>query len=167
MFLDRLAVEHQVPGFAFAAFDDTGPVYEHVAGVKSRVTLEPLDPTTVFEAASISKPVFAYLLFSLAADALLDLDAPLDTLVQTLPELAHDRRTATLTPRILLTHQGGLPNWRGAIRTRRDARIRNRPGHCVSATLTRANFCCSASSRREWETPWRRWPVTGYLPPSG
>jgi CubicO group peptidase (beta-lactamase class C family) len=112
LFLDSLILEHGVPGVGFAVFDDGGLLYEHVGGFKSQATREPIDAATAFEAASISKPVFAYVVFSLARDGVLDLDASLETLVPEIPELAYDPRSAILTPRILLTHRGGLPNWR-------------------------------------------------------
>ena len=32
-FLDRLMVEHGVPGVSFAVFDDGGLLYEHLGGV--------------------------------------------------------------------------------------------------------------------------------------
>jgi CubicO group peptidase (beta-lactamase class C family) len=114
-FVDSLAVEYGVPGVGFALFDASGLLYEHVGGVKSQATLEPIDTNTAFEAASISKPVFAYVVFSLARDGLLNLDAPLETLVPEVPDVANDPRSAALTPRILLTHLGGLPNWRSRI----------------------------------------------------
>jgi CubicO group peptidase (beta-lactamase class C family) len=113
--LDALMAEHRVPGVGFAVFDDSGLLFEHVAGVKRRATTDAIDVNTVFEAASISKPVFAYVVFSLARDGLLNLDAPLTTLVPQLPELGHDPRAGRLTPRILLTHRGGLPNWRSRL----------------------------------------------------
>ena len=115
LFVDSLSVEHGVPGVGFALFDASGLLYEHVSGVKSQATLEPIDANTAFEAASISKPVFAYVVFSLARDGLLDLDTPLETLVPEVPAVAYDPRSAALTPRILLTHLGGLPNWRSRI----------------------------------------------------
>ena len=111
-FLDSLMVEVGVPGLGFALFDDGGVLYEHVAGVKSLATLEPIGRATAFEAASISKPVFAYVVFSLARDGVLDLDAFLQTPVPQIPELAYDPRSESLTPRMLLAHRGGLPNWR-------------------------------------------------------
>jgi len=114
-FLDGLMVEYGVPGFGFALFDDSGLLYEHIGGVKSQRTLELIDTNTAFEAASISKPVFAYVVRSLAREGVLDLDTSLRTLLPELPELAHDPRSDTLTPRLLLTHRGGLPNWRSRI----------------------------------------------------
>jgi CubicO group peptidase (beta-lactamase class C family) len=80
--------------------------------VKSRGSPEPVGAATVFEAASISKPVFAYVVASLARDGAFGLDDPLHALVSEVPEVAYDPRSRHLTPRILLTHQGGLPNWR-------------------------------------------------------
>ena len=110
--LDGLMDEHGVPGAGFAVFDDHGLLYEHISGFKSSAGPEPIDSHTAFEAASISKPLFAYVMHSLARDGVLDLDASLETLVTEIPELAYDPRASTLTPRILLTHRSGLPNWR-------------------------------------------------------
>ncbi len=111
-FLDSLMLEHEVPGISFAVFDDSGLLYEHVSGLKSQATLAPIDTESAFEAASISKPVFAYVVLSLMREGVLELDASLETLVPEVPELGYDPRSGTLTPRILLTHRGGLPNWR-------------------------------------------------------
>jgi len=112
VFLDSLMLEHRVPGIGFAVFNDGGLLYEHVGGFKSQATLEPIDMNTAFEAASISKPVFAYVVHSLARDGVLELDSSLQMLVTEVPELAYDPRSGALTPQILLTHRGGLPNWR-------------------------------------------------------
>jgi CubicO group peptidase (beta-lactamase class C family) len=111
-FLDSLTLAHGVPGVGFAVFDDGGLLYEYVGGLKRQDASEAIDRGTAFEAASISKPLFAYVVFSLARDGVLDLDASLSALVPEVPEVAYDPRSAALTPRILLTHQGGLPNWR-------------------------------------------------------
>ncbi len=114
-FLDRLIVEKAVPGLGFALFNDEGLLYEHVGGSKSQATGEAVDAATVFEAASISKPLFAHVVYSLVLDGVLELDTPLDTLVPELPELGHDSRAARLTARLLLMHRGGLPNWRSRL----------------------------------------------------
>jgi CubicO group peptidase (beta-lactamase class C family) len=111
-FLDSLMVEHEVPAVAFAVFDDTGLLYEHVSGVKDADSGEPVDAQTAFEAASISKPVFAHIVVTLAREGILPLDTPLAELVDEIPAIGYDPRSATLTPRMLLSHQGGLPNWR-------------------------------------------------------
>ena len=114
-FLDSLAIEYGVPGYAFAAFDDREILHQRVAGYKNQDTKEAVDAETVFEAASISKPVFAYIVLTMARAGVLDLDAPFGTAEPVLEEFAHDERSASLTPRMLLAHLGGLPNWRSRI----------------------------------------------------
>jgi len=111
-FLDSLMAEHGIPGAQFALFNDSGLLYEHVAGVKSQATLEPIDSETAFEAASITKPMFAHVTLSLAREGILPLNDLLHTMVEELPDVAHDPRSQLLTARLLLSHQGGLPNWR-------------------------------------------------------
>lgn len=111
-FLDSLMVTEAVPGISFAVFNDEQILYAHISGVRSRSTNEPVTPETVFEAASISKSVFAFAVYSLVLDGEIGLDTPLAEIVEVVPDVAYDARSARLTPRILLSHQGGLPNWR-------------------------------------------------------
>ncbi|MCZ6916436.1 MAG: serine hydrolase [Gemmatimonadetes bacterium] len=113
--LDSLMTEHRVPGVSLAVFDDTGVLYHHVAGFKSQESQELVDAETAFEAASISKPVFAYIVLTLARDGVLDLDVPFSVLGMDLPSVSHDARWEALTPRMLLSHVGGLPNWRARL----------------------------------------------------
>jgi CubicO group peptidase (beta-lactamase class C family) len=115
-FLDSVIVAEGVPGASFAIFDDEGVLFEHVSGVKNGRTREPVDRETVFEAASISKPVFAYAVLSLVLEGVVDLDDPLAAIVDQVPEVGYDPRSGSLTPRLLLSHQGGLPNWRSRLR---------------------------------------------------
>lgn len=68
-------------------------------------------PDTVFEAASMSKPLFAVLLLQQVQAGRLTLDRPL---LEFFPERfspAQDWQ-ALITPRLLLCHASGLPNWR-------------------------------------------------------
>jgi CubicO group peptidase (beta-lactamase class C family) len=66
----------------------------------------------VFEAASLSKPVFAYLVLRLADRGELDLDRPLADMLR-YPRVAHDERARRITARMVLGHGTGLPNWGG------------------------------------------------------
>lgn len=70
----------------------------------------PVDGDTVFEAASLTKQLFAYLVHRLAMDGALDLDRPVREYLA-LPD-ATDGRAAGITARHLLGHAGGWRNWR-------------------------------------------------------
>lgn len=102
-----------VPGIAMVTLTDCQPGEAVVAG---QATLEPpraVTPDTVFEAASLSKPVFAWLVMQLADEKLIDLDRPLaDTFDYA--RIPDKTAYAKLTPRLVLTHRTGLPNWAGS-----------------------------------------------------
>jgi len=68
---------------------------------------------TVFEAASTSKPVFAYAVMKLCERGLMDLGAPL-TLYTAERFVPNDPRLDLITARRVLSHTTGLPNWRSA-----------------------------------------------------
>ena len=82
----------------------------HVFGVASAATRQPVVDDTVFEAASLSKPVFAYAALRMVERGELDLDRPL---LELLPyeRLEHDERARQITARMVLSHTSGLPNW--------------------------------------------------------
>lgn len=97
-------------GAAVATLRDgrTGEVA--VAGL--RAPGEPLRRDTVFNVASLTKPVFALLVLRMVAAGEFALDAPLATWWVD-PDVADDPRHRELTARLVLSHQSGLPNWRG------------------------------------------------------
>lgn len=65
---------------------------------------------TLFEAAFLSRPVFATIVLRLAERGKLDLDRPLHELLP-YERISHDPRSRRLTARLVLSHQTGLPNW--------------------------------------------------------
>lgn len=104
-----------VPGLAVAYLRDCQVERVATYGVADADTRVPVTEQTVFEAASLSKPVFAYLLLQLADSGRIDLDAPiLRTL--TYPRIRDREAARALTPRLALSHSTGLPNWAGAPR---------------------------------------------------
>jgi len=100
----------KVPGISLALVHDGKLVYHKVHGVKNYYTQEPVTKDTLFEAASITKIVFAFAVNRLAERGEIDLDKPL---YQYLPfeEMAHDERYKKITARMCLSHQTGFPNW--------------------------------------------------------
>lgn len=112
---DRLPVlmqEAGVPGLSAAWIEDGRVTWTANYGIKSAASEEPVTAETVFEAASLSKPVVAYATMKLVARGDLDLDEPLWD-EEGYERLAHDERARQITTRMVLTHTTGLPNWGG------------------------------------------------------
>jgi CubicO group peptidase (beta-lactamase class C family) len=107
--LQTLVREALVPGAA-AAVVRHGQVAELSAfGMRCVRTMDVVDEHTIFDAASLSKPVFAHLVLQLADRGILNLDMPLNTL---LPNYLAASPSLSITPRHILSHSAGLPNWR-------------------------------------------------------
>lgn len=108
----QLMESADIPGLSLAIIEDGKLTSVKAYGVRDTATGEPVTIDTVFQAASLSKPVFAYLVFRLVEKGLLDLDQPLaDHLPY--PRLKHDQRYKKITARMILSHSAGLPNWGG------------------------------------------------------
>ena len=101
-----------VPGLSMAVVRAGQVVWSGAFGTVNDSAKRPLDAGTVFEAASLSKPVFAYLVLRLADRRELDLDRPLLDMLE-YPRLAQDPRARSITARTVLSHATGLPNWGG------------------------------------------------------
>ncbi|MFY9551541.1 MAG: serine hydrolase [Thermoanaerobaculia bacterium] len=108
--IPKLMKDGDVPGLSLAVVKDGRILWQHAYGVKDASTGAPVDDDTVFEAASLSKPVFAYAVLKLVDQGVLDLDTPV---VKYLPgDYADDPRLRLITVRNVLSHTTGFPNWR-------------------------------------------------------
>ena len=108
-----------VAGLGCAILNDGHIVYHRTFGFRDMETGKALDDQSVFNAASLSKTVFAYLVILLTEDGQIDLDQPLfEYLEKPIPEyenysdLAGDDRWRLITARMALSHTIGFPNWR-------------------------------------------------------
>lgn len=108
-----------VPGLALALVADGQVVFARAYGWRDVDNELPLRTDTVMYGASLTKAAFGYMVAQLADEGLVDLDASIaDILPRPLPDyerygdLEGDERWRLLTPRILLSHTSGLPNWR-------------------------------------------------------
>lgn len=110
-FLHRVMDSANVPGVSLAFIDKGKIIYSKGYGVLKKDTTAPVKPTTIFEAASLSKPVFAYTVLQLVDEGIIDLDKPLYEYLP-YPEAEKDERYRKITARIVLSHQSGFPNWR-------------------------------------------------------
>jgi CubicO group peptidase (beta-lactamase class C family) len=72
----------------------------------------PTTPATLFGLASLTKPITAEVLLRLVAAGHLSLDEPMSSYWVD-PDVSSDARHQQLTLRLVLSHQTGLPNWRG------------------------------------------------------
>lgn len=110
-FLDQKMKALQMPGLSIAVINDGQIVYERYLGVSNVASARPVDAQTIFEAASLTKPLFAYFVFRMVEKGIIDLDTPLYQYLPN-PELDHDDRYRRITARHVLSHTAALPNWR-------------------------------------------------------
>jgi CubicO group peptidase (beta-lactamase class C family) len=114
-----LMTQGKIPGLAFAVIEHGKVVHVSTHGFRNVEQRAPLTPDTVMYAASITKAVFGQYVLMLVDDGKLGLDTPIKTyLPKPLPsydaykDLAADPRWETITPRMLMTHTAGFPNFR-------------------------------------------------------
>jgi CubicO group peptidase (beta-lactamase class C family) len=81
-------------------------------GVSDEVSQNKISNQTIFEACSMSKPVFAYLVLMLVEEGKLDLDKPLGDYYKEDLIASDENYSKQITARMILTHTSGLPNWR-------------------------------------------------------
>jgi len=103
----------RVPGVGMAIIEEGDLVWEGSFGVANLETQTPIQNDSLFQAASLTKPLFAYIILRMIdagqiglEDRLIDYYRPDD--------LSDSEWNAEITVRHVLTHQTGLPNWRPA-----------------------------------------------------
>ena len=118
----RLFAEHKVTGAQIAVVNDGRLAWSAAYGLRQKDTILPMGRTTTTWAASITKAVFATYVMGLVEQGKFDLDLPI---VKQLPKPLHeyapyaekasllptDSAFARVTPRMLLSHTGGLLNF--------------------------------------------------------
>lgn len=126
--IDGLMKKHKVPGAAVAVISNRRLVWSRGYGVRCAGSDQAVEPDTVMEACSMSKPFFAYLLLKLVEEGKFDLDKPLVEYLQR-DYLDDDPRHRRITAAMALSHTSGLPNWRqGGWRSDSPLRLGFEPG---------------------------------------
>jgi len=100
-----------LPGLSIVIINDAKIVYYRTLGVNNVDTKEKVSEETLFDAGSMSKTPFAYLVMKMVEQGILNLDQPLYTYLP-FPDIAHDDRYKLITARMVLSHTSGFPNWR-------------------------------------------------------
>ncbi len=101
--------EHQVPTLGIGVIENGKLKHIHVFGEISKGVSAPYN--TIFNVASLTKPVTAMVALKLVSLGKWKLDEPLDAYWMD-PDIAKDPRSHKLTTRLILSHQSGFPNWR-------------------------------------------------------
>jgi len=104
-----LLAEYEISSVGVAVIEDGRVALAKVYGEQSPGV--PATTATLFNLASLTKPVTAEVILRLASTGALSLDEPMAR-YWTDPDIATDPRREKLTARIALAHQTGFPNWR-------------------------------------------------------
>jgi CubicO group peptidase (beta-lactamase class C family) len=109
--LQQLASQYGIPGIQLVCIKDSKEQNVNI-GTISRESDRKVTGNTIFEAASLSKCVFAYAVLRLFDRGVFDLDTPLIKYVGSYERFdPTDPRYARITARMVLRHTTGLPNW--------------------------------------------------------
>ncbi|MBK7930918.1 MAG: beta-lactamase family protein [Bryobacterales bacterium] len=119
----RLLSEHHVPSVSIAQIKGGKLVRTGAYGEQS--SDRPATSSTLYNIASLTKPISAEVVLRLVSKRAISLDEPMYK-SWTDPDIAHDERRKLLTPRIALSHQTGFANWRSE--TGNVLTFRNDPG---------------------------------------
>jgi len=108
----QLINELNVPGVSISIIQNNKIEYSNSFGVADANTEIQVDVKTMFEACSMSKPVFTYLVLKLVEQGKLDLDKPLYNYLSENFICKYEDYSNLITARMILSHTSGLPNWR-------------------------------------------------------
>lgn len=80
-YLDRAVAETKIPGLVALVVDADGVIYSHTAGRSDVAGNSPMSPDTIFNIASMTKPVAVAAIMMLVEEGKLDLDDPISKYV--------------------------------------------------------------------------------------
>lgn len=118
--LDERMRFYRVPGVSIAVIDDYRVVWTYAAGLRDVAAGAPATTATLFQAASMSKPVAAAGILRLFEMKQLNLDADVNTLLKSWHVAMPPGSTEYVTMRRLLSHNAGI-NVHGFVGYDRDA----------------------------------------------
>ena len=107
--IEKLLIQENVPALGLGIIESGKLKQIQVFGNIDKGI--PASYNSIFKVASLTKPITALVALKLISTGKLGLDEPLDKYWKD-PDLKNDNRTKKLTPRIILSHQTGFPNWR-------------------------------------------------------
>ena len=106
-------ISKSIPGLSVSVITEGESIVQSF-GIRNSDSTEFVNNETVFEAASLSKPVFALLVLELAQENVLDIDTPVHQYTTADSDFGaaffEDDSYQKITPRMVLSHSSGLPN---------------------------------------------------------
>ena len=128
--IPQLMEKGLIPGISLTIIRDGKIFLTKSFGVQDTKTKEPVTKNTIFQAASLSKPVFTYAVLKLIEKGLINLDKPLfeyvtASYIQEIfsETICKNNQFKEITTRMILSHSCGFPNWRQG-----NLEIRFKPG---------------------------------------
>lgn len=109
--IEKWLKENKVPTLGIGVIENGQLQQVKVFGEITKDVSAPYN--TIFNVASLTKPVTALVALKLVSLGKWDLDEPIYK-YWTDPDVANDPRSKKITTRIILSHQTGFPNWRWA-----------------------------------------------------
>lgn len=100
-----------IPSISISIINDGKISYNNSLGVTNTKINQVVNKESIFEAASLSKPVFALFVMKLSEKGIIDLDRPLHYYLPD-KEMEKDQRYKNVSARMVLCHKTGFPNWR-------------------------------------------------------
>lgn len=107
--IQHLLNENKIPALGIGVIKDGKLKQVKVYGELKKGETAPFN--TIFNVASLTKPVVAMVILKLVSSGKWNLDEPLDRYWID-PDIKDDPRHKKLTTRLILSHQTGFPNWR-------------------------------------------------------
>ncbi|HTK20031.1 MAG TPA: serine hydrolase [Mucilaginibacter sp.] len=108
--IPRLMKEANVPGMSVALIRNGKMVWSGVYGVINNDTHKPVTKQSIFEANSLSKPVFGYAVMTLVDRGKIELDKPIYTYMDSgfFDKSCTDPRFKLVTTRMILSNKSGI-----------------------------------------------------------
>lgn len=107
--IEKLLKDNKVPAIGIGIIENGELTKIEVYGTLDKNKTAPYN--TIFKVASLTKPIITLITLKLVDQGFLDLDEPLHNYWID-PDIRNDKRYLKLTPKLILTHQTGFPNWR-------------------------------------------------------
>lgn len=108
--IPQLMKEANVPGMSVALIRNGKMVWSGVYGLMSNNTRQPVTKQSIFEANSLSKPVFGYAVLTLVDQGKIDLDKPIYKYMDSgyFDKACIDPRVKLVTARMILSNSSGI-----------------------------------------------------------